>query len=88
MGFGVEINEIPGPHVDRADAQARAAGIDAIKVDKTLERSLQRSYIIVADRVGTVDFPRHRRRDPGREEIWGAEQHDAERSGLVEQRTG
>src|SRR5262249_56446591 len=88
VGGGVEIDEIPGPHVDRADAQAGAAGIDAIKVDEALERGLQRRYIIVADRVGTLDFPRHRRWKPGREEMWGAEQHNAQRTGLVEQRKG
>src|SRR5262249_37609824 len=73
MGGGVEIDKIPRPYVDRADAQARATGIDAIKVDEALERGLQRSYIIVADRVRTVDFPRHQRRKAGREEMWGAE---------------
>src|SRR5882672_2400360 len=88
VGGGVEIDEIPGPHVDRADAQARAARVDAIKVDEPLERGLQRRYIIEADRVGTVDFPRHRRWKPRREEIWGAEQQDAERTSLVEQRMG
>src|SRR5262249_51210389 len=36
VGGGVEIDEIPAAHVDRADTQARAAGIDAIKVDQAL----------------------------------------------------
>src|SRR5262245_18921811 len=85
---GIEIDEIPGPHVDRVDTQARAAGIDAIKVDQALERGLQRRYIIVADRVGAVDVPWNRRWKPGREEMWGTEQHDAERAGLVEQGMG
>src|SRR5262245_57610353 len=88
MGGGIEIDEITGPHVDRADAQARAATIDTIKVNEALKRGLQRRYIIVADRVSTGDFPRHPRWKSGREEIWGAEQHDAERTGLVEQRMG
>jgi hypothetical protein len=88
LSGGVELDEIPGPHVDRADVQARAAGIDAIKVNQALERGLQRRDIIEADRVGTLDVPRHRRRKPWREEIWGAEQQDAERTGLIEQRMG
>src|SRR5882724_2405957 len=44
--------------------------------------------LLEADRVGTVDFPRHRRWKPRCEEIWGAEQQDAERTGLIEQRMG
>src|SRR5262249_50599989 len=73
VGGGVEIDEIAGSYVDSADAQAGAAGVDAIKVDEALERDLQRRYVIEADRVGTVESPRHRRWKPGREEIWGAE---------------
>src|SRR5262249_42933385 len=41
----VEIDEIAAPYIDRADAQARAAGVDAIEVDEALERGLQRRYI-------------------------------------------
>src|SRR5262249_8868261 len=86
VGGRVERDEVPGPHVDRADAQARSADLDAIEIDEALERGPQRRYLVVADRVRTADSPWHRRRKSGCEEIRGAEQQDAERTGLVEQR--
>ena len=41
MRFVVEVDEIAGAHVHRADAEAHLAGIDPVEVDKPLERALQ-----------------------------------------------
>jgi hypothetical protein len=37
----VEIIEISGPYIDRAYAEPGFAGIDAVKIDETLQRGFQ-----------------------------------------------
>ena len=47
---GVEIDEIAGPDIDGARAEARHPGIEAIKIDQALQRSLERFGVIEAGR--------------------------------------
>ena len=42
----VEIDEIAGAHVDRADADARRAAIDAVEVDQPLQRRVHRRDVV------------------------------------------
>jgi hypothetical protein len=36
VGFGIEVDEVAGPDIDSADAEAHGAGIEAIEVDQLL----------------------------------------------------
>src|SRR5207302_364380 len=68
---GVEIDEIAAPHVDRADAQALAAGVDTIEIDQSFKRRLEGAGIVSAGGLhgsGRMQ-PRRwksRREEPGR----------------------
>ena len=44
----VEIDEVTRPDVDGADAQARPAGIETIKIDQTLQRALEIPGVVEA----------------------------------------
>src|SRR6185436_6013241 len=46
VDFGIEIDEVAGPHIDRADAETHGAGIEAIEIDQVLERRLERAGIV------------------------------------------
>ena len=46
--FGVEIDEITAPHVDRADAKSHAVGVDTVEIDQLFERRLERAGIVGA----------------------------------------
>src|SRR3979490_999507 len=69
---GVEINEISGPHVDRADAKSHAVGIDAIKIDQSLECRLERIGIVSAGGLNGSGRMQPWRRKSRREESWRA----------------
>jgi hypothetical protein len=48
MRFIVEVHEIAGAHIHRADTEAHLAGIDPVEVDKPLERALQEPGFVKA----------------------------------------
>ena len=48
MPFSVEVDEIAGPHVDCANTEAHAAGIDPIEIDQTLQRLFQEFSFVKA----------------------------------------
>jgi hypothetical protein len=50
VGGVVEIDEIAGADIDRTDAETHLGRIDAIEVDKILERGLELSAVVVAGR--------------------------------------
>src|SRR5580704_7348167 len=71
VGRGIEIDEVASPHIDRADAQAHTAGVDAIEIDQLFERRLERASIVSAgglDGSGQMQPRRGRswREEPGR----------------------
>jgi hypothetical protein len=47
----VEVYEIAGADIDRADAEPGCAGIDQVKIHQSFEGGLQRGDIIIADRL-------------------------------------
>lgn len=64
----VEVREVAGCHVHRADGHARLARIDAVEVAKAFERSLERSRIVIARGLRRTRCHRRRRRKAGHEE--------------------
>ena len=46
--FGIKIDEVAGPHIDRTDAETHNASIEAIEIDQLLEGRLERAGIIGA----------------------------------------
>ena len=54
----IEVDEIPGADIHRADAEPRLPTvIDAIEVDQPLKRRLQGRHIIVADHIAVLRRP-------------------------------
>src|ERR1700754_4507954 len=45
---GVKTNEIAGPYVDRADAEASCAGIDTVEIHETLQRAPEIADVVKA----------------------------------------
>src|ERR1700688_2126243 len=45
---GIEIDEIADPHVDRADTETQALGIDAVEIDQFFECLLETTGIVKA----------------------------------------
>ena len=86
MGRGIEIDEVAGSDIHRADAEAHGAGIEPVEVHQALERRLQRSDVIEAELVGASgDGQNNGREQTRREEMRRAEQHDAQRAGLIDE---
>src|SRR4051794_35567092 len=81
----VEIFEVPRGDPDRSDRQARLEIIDAVEIDQTLQRLLQRRGVVIAFRLRTARRPERRRRNPRREEARYAEGRDQRSAGGVEQ---
>ena len=48
VGRVVEIDKVAGADIDGADAEARLTGVDAVKVDKALERRPEKLRVIKA----------------------------------------
>ena len=70
----VEIDEIAGGDVDRANAETHFAGVDAVEVDEALSVALQGRRIIEAGRPGRSGRLQQRVDHAGREEARRAEQ--------------
>jgi len=64
----VEIGEVAGLDIDRADREPRLARIDAVEIDQPLQRLLERPRIVEAGCGGAAERPQVRRHDPRREE--------------------
>src|SRR6202035_2001322 len=46
----VEIGKLPGPHIDRTNAQAHVLGIvDAVEINQPLQRLLEGRRVVVTD---------------------------------------
>src|SRR5215813_7174220 len=80
----VEIGEIAAAHLDRADAKAHLAGIDAVEIDQTLECRTQRRVVVIARFVRTARRPNGRRWQARHEEIRRAKQQDTSGARLIE----
>jgi hypothetical protein len=48
VSAGVEIDEVAGPDIDRARAEARHPGIEAIEIHQALERALEVAGVVEA----------------------------------------
>ena len=71
---GVEVGEVAGTYVDGGDRKAQLAGIEALEVDETLERFLERRRIVIADRGERAARLQRRRWQARREEAGHAEE--------------
>ena len=80
----VEIGEIAGADVHRADAEAGLAGVDAIEIDQPLERRLERRGVVEAERLGRARRIEQRPRHARAEEAADAEGRRQGGAGLVE----
>src|SRR5262249_31094620 len=85
--LGVEIGEVATADIDRADAEAHLAGIDAIEIDQPLEGRPQGRIVVIARLVGAGWRPDRRRRHAWHEEIRRTEQKDVHGARLIEQLT-
>jgi hypothetical protein len=48
--LAVEISKMTGPHIDRTNAQPHVLDVvDPIEIDQSLQRSLERRSLVVAD---------------------------------------
>src|SRR5262245_1712046 len=78
VGRRIEIHEVAAANIDRADAESHLAGIDAIEVDKPLQRAAQRGGVVPA---GGLHRPRRgeirRRQSRGEESGSTLEQRGA-----------
>jgi hypothetical protein len=80
VGAGVEIDEVAGPDIDRARAEARHSRIEAIKIHQALKRVLEVAGVVEAGCPGRSprSEPRHHRshreeaRSAGRDREIGA----------------
>ena len=52
VGEIVEILKISGADMHRADAEADVSAIDEVEIDEALQRRLQGSGVIIAERAG------------------------------------
>ena len=64
----VEIDEIAGLHIHRADAEAGNASIDEIKIHQAFESRFQRGDIVITQQLDVRRYERQGRRDPRPEE--------------------
>jgi hypothetical protein len=70
-GRGIEIHEVAAPHIDGADAETHAAGVDTIEIDQLFERRPETAGIVSAGSLnGSGRMQprrwRSRREEPGR----------------------
>ena len=86
MRFVVEVDEIAGAHVHRADAEAHLAGIDPVEVDKPLERALQELGFVEARGLKSAVRVQPGSGLPKREKARGARDEGVGRAQLVEER--
>ena len=86
MRFVVEVDEIAGAHVHRADAEAHLAGIDPVEVDKPLERALQELGLVKARGLEGAVRVQPGSGLPKREKARGARNEGVGRTQLVEER--
>ena len=84
MGGGVEIGEIAVADIDRADAQARFAGIEPVEIDQPLQRLLERRDVVMAELRRARRGPDDRRGNARAEEAGRAQRRYAEGAELVE----
>ena len=80
----VEIDEIAGSHIHRADAETGNAGIDEVEIHQAFEGRFQRGNIVIAQGINVSRYERHRRRDPRLEEARRAPEQIAQCAKLIE----
>src|SRR5262249_8339830 len=80
----IEIGEIAAVHLDRADAKAHLAGIDAVEIDQTLQSRAQRRVVVIARFIRTARRPNGRWRQARHKEIRRAEQQDVQGACLID----
>ena len=81
----IEIAEISGADIDRADAEAHFAGIDAVEIDEPLQRRLERRRVVMARRLRRAGRRQPGRHDTRHEETRHAPRHDHRRAHLIDQ---
>ncbi len=64
----IEVADVPGGDFGRADAKAHVVGVDAVEVDKPLQRRLERCGVVEARRAGAAGLLRERRQRTRHEE--------------------
>ncbi|ODR90270.1 hypothetical protein A8M32_19230 [Sinorhizobium alkalisoli] len=62
----VKIGEIAGFHIDRAEAQAHVAPVDALEIDQPLQGLDQRLRVVMADPQIRIEQNLRGREKPGR----------------------
>src|SRR6476660_8611225 len=82
----VEISQIASPNIHGTDAETRVTGINPFEVDQPLDRVLERSNIVVAERFDAKKWKQKRRRHPRCEKTWCAEQRNPEGPSMIEHR--
>src|SRR5271166_1685620 len=88
MSCIVEIDKIAGANIDRTDAEASFAVIDAGEIDKAAKCGGQWTGIIPAQRARVAARIDIGRRHPWAEKSWRTANQNAERSGLIDQSMG
>ena len=83
----VEIDEVAGGDIHRADAEPRRLRIDAVEIHQPLQRRAQRRGVVIAQRLRQVRRPELRRWKARREETGHAERGDRHRAAFVIERT-
>ena len=84
MRGAVEIDEVAGADVDRADAETHRAGIDEVEVHQALERGFEGRHVVETDGRSAAGRMEERRRHARREEAGRAAQQDAQRAHLID----
>src|SRR5882762_4959248 len=81
---GIEINQVAGAHVDRADGNSQRGRVEALEIDQALERVLEQRRVVIADGGKRASRLQRRRRHPGCEEARHAENQRLSRREAVE----
>ena len=86
--IGVEILQVAGEHLDRADAEAHRSGIQKVEIDKLEQSVSERSRVVDADRFSRSLRAQHGRGDARREEARHARQRCERGARLVKGTAG
>ena len=84
MRGAVEIDEIAGADVHRADAETHCAGIDEVEVHQALERGFEGSDVVETQGLSAAGRMEERWGHARGEEAGSAAQQDAQRAHLID----
>src|SRR5947207_1796452 len=82
----VEIGDVAGADVYRADAEAHGAAVDPVEIDQPLQCRSERSRVVITRRLNRALGPEPRYERARREEAWRAERQRPAGAPLVQQR--